>query len=47
MDLALVKQPNSVEVDNLDFMQIQNYRLSGQFDFGKHIREVRISKLAC
>ena len=44
--LALVEQANSVEIDNVDLIQIQSRRLSGLFDFGAHFDKVRTSKFA-
>jgi hypothetical protein len=37
--LALIQEANSIDVDNVDFIQVQSRRLSELLDFGPQITE--------
>jgi hypothetical protein len=42
--LALIQEANSIDVDNVNFVQVQSRRLSELLDFDPQIAEVRTSK---
>jgi hypothetical protein len=42
--LALIQEANSIEVYNVNFIQIQSCRLSALLDFGAQVDEVCESK---
>jgi hypothetical protein len=42
--LALIQQTNSIEIDNVDLVQVQNLRLPELLEFGAQIDEMRTSK---
>ena len=43
--LTPIQQVNSIDVDNVNFIQVQSRRLSAPLDFRAQIGEVRTSKL--
>jgi hypothetical protein len=42
---AVIQKANSIDVDNVDLIQVQNYPLSDLFHFRVKIDDVRTSKL--
>jgi hypothetical protein len=42
--LTLIQQTNSIEIDNVDLVQVQNLGLSELLEFGAQIIEMRTPK---
>jgi len=43
--LALIQEANSVDVDNVDLIEVQSRRMAGKLDFSAKTDELRTSKL--